>query len=55
MNSAKIDYTSRKHTLGERLTEIYCRVFMWESESPAELAWQWFGRSLTLPRNELVG
>ena len=28
---------------------------MWESEAPAELASQWFGRSLTLPSNELVG
>ncbi len=26
-----------------------------ESEAPAELAPPWFGRSLTLPSNELVG
>ncbi len=26
-----------------------------ESEAPAELATPWFGRSLTLPSNELVG
>ncbi len=26
-----------------------------EGEAPAELTTQWFGRSLTLPSNELVG
>ena len=27
----------------------------WKSEAPAELATPWFGRSLTLPANEMVG
>ena len=30
-------------------------TIQWESEAPAELATSWFGRSLTLPSNELVG
>ncbi len=29
--------------------------FQWESEAPAELVPPWFGRSLTLPVNEMVG
>jgi len=27
--------------------------FQWESEAPAGLATKWFGRSLSLPANEL--
>ena len=32
-----------------------CEGFQWECEAPAELATPWFGRSLTLPSDELVG
>ena len=32
-----------------------CESLQRESEAPAELAPHWFGRSLTLPSNELVG
>jgi hypothetical protein len=34
----------------ERHIDSTCRVIMWESEAPAELAPHWFGRSLPLPR-----
>ncbi len=37
------------------LVQLLAAISSGQGEAPAELATPWFGRSLTLPSNELVG